>query len=127
MKKARFLYIVWILLCIHSVKSWAYQSNEAQRNYNTIYVDQYNQIWFGAETGLYRWLNGKSEKIDIGVNLNISAIISFYQNSVQQLGLNPPNVDAVLVKDIPAVGKFYRLVFSRSIKYCITIFVNLRG
>ncbi len=60
-------------------------------------------------------------------NKDVSQVISFYQNSVQQLGLNPPNVDAVLVKDIPAVGKFYRLVFNRSIKYCITIFVNLRG
>lgn len=61
-------------------------------------------------------------------NNDVRSAVSFYERTLKDLGVtNIDNSDAILYKEVPSVGKFYRIIYSKFTKYSITIFVNTRG
>lgn len=56
-----------------------------------------------------------------------SRVIQFYTKETQALSLGATEVSGILVKDIPTIGRFYRLVFTRRTRYSIIVFVSTQG
>lgn len=59
-------------------------------------------------------------------------ITQFYKSSISKrlpnFNVNDYNADNVLIKELSsAIGRFYRIVFTKVIKLSITVFVNSQG
>lgn len=79
-----------------------------------VFLIKYSKIFDGYSTSTAEGADTKS-------------VIEFYRREAQKLNLSGSEVNGILFREIPSIGRFYRLVFVRPYRYSIIIFVSSQG